>query len=379
VVSTGCGAPPDVVAARDGAPLLSGLSFGSRRPPLGLQAPARHHTRGRSVTHRVPPRKDRNTAVTAKEPPAIWHPACAHPADLPRPLGQLLGPASPCGSVAFRGAQDRQARQSPQPTRPGTLAQHQTTAPPHPTGCDQMGMTRPPRIARDAFGVDFIAAPSLDRVIQSEDRRPVWGKARAQPPQQDVTRGQGRPTRTMQHPVRVDATLRLAPSHAPPARRHRAGARGENRAAPHHFGVCPDGRGKERRTLYKQGPQRGRQCPQRTDAFWRSRVPQLTWSAVAFSKTQNGHSRAEVSCAVVFEPQEWYTLYTMPHHCHPPPTPPPLREMVRSLAQLGGFLARTRDGEPGIKAIWQGDQRLHEFIDAVDTSLTVNVVERSMR
>jgi hypothetical protein len=52
--------------------------------------------------------------------------------------------------------------------------------------------------------------------------------------------------------------------------------------------------------------------------------------------------------------------------------------MVRSLAQLGGFFARARDGEPGLKAIWQGYQRLHEFIYAVETYLTVNVVERSM-
>jgi Transposase Tn5 dimerisation domain len=86
----------------------------------------------------------------------------------------------------------------------------------------------------------------------------------------------------------------------------------------------------------------------------------------------------EVSCEIVFEPQEWSTLYTMQHHCHPPPTPPPLREMVRSLARLGGFLARQGDGEPGIKAIWQGYQRLHEFIHAIDTYRTVHAVERNV-
>ena len=94
--------------------------------------------------------------------------------------------------------------------------------------------------------------------------------------------------------------------------------------------------------------------------------------------TMAGRAYPEVSCEVVVEPQEWSTLSTMQHHCHPPPTPPPLREMVRSLAQLGGFFARQRDGEPGINAIWQGYQRLHEFIYAVDTYQTVNGVERSM-
>ena len=79
-----------------------------------------------------------------------------------------------------------------------------------------------------------------------------------------------------------------------------------------------------------------------------------------------------MSCEVVFAPREWHTLSMMQHHSHPPPTPPPLREMVRSLAQLGGFLARTRDGEPGIRAIWQGYQRLHESISAIETYRAVN-------
>jgi hypothetical protein len=52
--------------------------------------------------------------------------------------------------------------------------------------------------------------------------------------------------------------------------------------------------------------------------------------------------------------------------------------MVRSRAQLGGFFARQGDGEPGIKAIWQGYLRLHECIEAIDTVRTVNVLERNV-
>lgn len=80
----------------------------------------------------------------------------------------------------------------------------------------------------------------------------------------------------------------------------------------------------------------------------------------------------EASWEGVFEPQEWSTLDTMPPHCHPPPPPPPLREMGRRLAQLGGFLARQGDGEPGIKAIWQGYQRRHEVIYALDIYRSIN-------
>lgn len=94
--------------------------------------------------------------------------------------------------------------------------------------------------------------------------------------------------------------------------------------------------------------------------------------------TRAGRADPEVSCAVGFAPQAWYTLSTMPHHGHPPPTPPSRRAMVRRLAQLGGFCARQGDGEPGINAIWQGYQRRHEFIYAIDTYRTVNAVERTV-
>jgi hypothetical protein len=69
-----------------------------------------------------------------------------------------------------------------------------------------------------------------------------------------------------------------------------------------------------------------------------------------------------VSCEVVFEAHEWQTIYTMQHHRRPPQAPPPLREIVRCLAQLGGFLARRGDGEPGIQCIWQGYRRLQESL-----------------
>jgi hypothetical protein len=41
---------------------------------------------------------------------------------------------------------------------------------------------------------------------------------------------------------------------------------------------------------------------------------------------------------------------------HPEPT---LREVVRAIAKLGGFLGRAGDGEPGVKTLWRGLQQLH--------------------
>ncbi len=41
-----------------------------------------------------------------------------------------------------------------------------------------------------------------------------------------------------------------------------------------------------------------------------------------------------------------------------PETTPSLREVTRIVAGLGGFLGRKGDGEPGIKSLWTGLQRL---------------------
>jgi hypothetical protein len=88
--------------------------------------------------------------------------------------------------------------------------------------------------------------------------------------------------------------------------------------------------------------------------------------------TMMGRAYPEASCEAVFEPHEWQTIYMMQYQSPPPDQPPSLRDTVRALAQLGGFLARTGDGEPGIKSIWQGYHRLHEFIYAIETHLAVN-------
>jgi len=88
--------------------------------------------------------------------------------------------------------------------------------------------------------------------------------------------------------------------------------------------------------------------------------------------TMMGRAYPDVSCDIVFEAREWQTIYTMQYHSPAPDQPPPLRDTVRALAQLGGFLARTGDSEPGIKSIWQGYQRLHEFIYAIETHFAVN-------
>lgn len=65
-------------------------------------------------------------------------------------------------------------------------------------------------------------------------------------------------------------------------------------------------------------------------------------------------------CSEALQEPEWKALYaigsgSMPTH------PPSLREATRRIASLGGFLGRKGDGEPGVKALWQGWRRLADF------------------
>jgi hypothetical protein len=67
-------------------------------------------------------------------------------------------------------------------------------------------------------------------------------------------------------------------------------------------------------------------------------------------------------CDTVLESHEWQSLcVTINKTPHPPETPPSLREAVRMIATLGGFLGRIGDGEPGVKTIWRGMRRLHDI------------------
>jgi hypothetical protein len=72
----------------------------------------------------------------------------------------------------------------------------------------------------------------------------------------------------------------------------------------------------------------------------------------------------DLPCTVILTATEWQALYRRIHHTVSlPATPPTVRQAVRWIAQLGGFLGRKRDGEPGITVIWRGWQRLQDMAD----------------
>lgn len=71
------------------------------------------------------------------------------------------------------------------------------------------------------------------------------------------------------------------------------------------------------------------------------------------------------SCEEFLSDHEWKALYCKINKTKSIPSKPPtIREATRWIAQLGGFLARKGDGDPGITTIWRGWQRLLDISEA---------------
>lgn len=72
----------------------------------------------------------------------------------------------------------------------------------------------------------------------------------------------------------------------------------------------------------------------------------------------------EAPCTVAFAEAEWQALCCASSKLpQPPAQPPSLRTAVRLVAQLGGFLGRRGDGEPGPLTLWRGLTRLRDLTD----------------
>jgi len=81
-----------------------------------------------------------------------------------------------------------------------------------------------------------------------------------------------------------------------------------------------------------------------------------------FWLTKQGRETPDVPCDVFLEEEEWKALYATVREVPPPAEPPTLRDAVRMIASLGGFLGRKRDGEPGTTTLWRGLGRLDDIV-----------------
>ncbi len=81
-----------------------------------------------------------------------------------------------------------------------------------------------------------------------------------------------------------------------------------------------------------------------------------------FHLAKLGREIPDVPCTVYFEEAEWKALFAyVTKNPAPPDQPPSLREAMRLVATLGGFLGRKSDGEPGTQTLWLGLQRLDDI------------------
>ena len=77
-----------------------------------------------------------------------------------------------------------------------------------------------------------------------------------------------------------------------------------------------------------------------------------------------GRVLPDLPAELLFEPDEWHAAYILNKKAIPKSIPP-LNQVIRLIAQLGGFLARKGDGEPGAKTLWGGLREISTFVRGV--------------
>ena len=86
----------------------------------------------------------------------------------------------------------------------------------------------------------------------------------------------------------------------------------------------------------------------------------VAWRLLSLCKAAREQPDAPVSAWL--GQAEWEALWCHFHQqTTPPKTPPSVRQAVRWIAQLGGFMARKGDGEPGPMTLWRGLHRLNDL------------------
>ena len=72
----------------------------------------------------------------------------------------------------------------------------------------------------------------------------------------------------------------------------------------------------------------------------------------------------ECSCSIFLKEFEWKILYYKFHkNKQLPKQPPSLKQSIKWIAMLGGFLARKGDNDPGIIHVWRGLKKLAIMIE----------------
>ncbi len=96
--------------------------------------------------------------------------------------------------------------------------------------------------------------------------------------------------------------------------------------------------------------------------------PALTLYSIVASSVADlqGAGSPKRPCPKGLVQEEWQALYRMVHpNQRLPQRPPSLKGVVNWLGKLGGSPGRAGDRGPGVKILWQGFFRLHDFAAAL--------------
>jgi hypothetical protein len=89
----------------------------------------------------------------------------------------------------------------------------------------------------------------------------------------------------------------------------------------------------------------------------------VAWRIAHLMRT--GRTCPDLDATLFFDADEIQGAYLLTKK-KPPNRPPRLNEVLRLIATLGGFLARKGDGEPGVKTIWLGLQRVMDAATMIE-------------
>jgi hypothetical protein len=81
----------------------------------------------------------------------------------------------------------------------------------------------------------------------------------------------------------------------------------------------------------------------------------------------------KIPCSTFLTDNEWAVLVLrVLHNDIPPNEPPTIAVAVRSIAMLGGYLARKNDGPPGMIVLWRGWKRLIDLTEGWELACRIN-------
>ena len=90
-----------------------------------------------------------------------------------------------------------------------------------------------------------------------------------------------------------------------------------------------------------------------------------------------GRTLPDLDASLLFAREEWEAAYLLAKQ--PVPTQPPrLNTVLRLIARQGGFLGRKGDGEPGVKTIWRGLQRVRDVAMGIQYTREAHSLSRSI-